>query len=272
MDFDIIKYLDSLQEDIKMIHLSERGLTYIPDKLTRFTNLKFLYCANNKLTYLPPLPKSLQVLYCGSNQLTSLPPLPENLVYLNCNYNRLNNLHSIHTLPKELEELHCINNRLTYLPRMNKKLKKLNCDNNRLTSLPLLNEKLTYLNCCYNQLTSLPVLNEKLEVLYCSNNELTSLPLLNENLYLCHYKYNPIYEIMDYCIMYNIDNIDMLKIRIQILNRFRYTYYSLKFKSRFRKWLWERIRRPKIERHFHPDYLLEHLHEDTDLDTVLENW
>jgi hypothetical protein len=49
-------------------------------------------------------------------------------------------------------------------------------------------------------------------------------------------------------------------------------YYCLKFKKRFRHWLWVKIREPKIRERYSHDYLVEHLHEDTDLDELLENW
>ena len=33
-----------------------------------------------------------------------------------------------------------------------------------------------------------------------------------------------------------------------ILNNFRYLYYSLKFKKKFKDWLWIKVREPKIEK------------------------
>ncbi len=60
------------------------------------------------------------------------------------------------------------------------------------------------------------------------------------------------------------------------LHKFRNLYYSLKFKKQFRKWLWERVRLPKIEAHYHPDNLINMLQEDTNIDTdideVLNQW
>jgi hypothetical protein len=60
--------------------------------------------------------------------------------------------------------------------------------------------------------------------------------------------------------------------QLNILNKFRYLYYSLKFKKRFRDWLWVRIREPKIRERYSYDYLVKNLHENTDLDELLENW
>lgn len=31
-----------------------------------------------------------------------------------------------------------------------------------------------------------------------------------------------------------------------IMNKFRFTYYILKFKTRFRKWLWDNVRKKTI--------------------------
>ena len=42
----------------------------------------------------------------------------------------------------------------------------------------------------------------------------------------------------------------MVKIKqnIQILNNFRYLYYCLKFKKQLRKWLWEKVKKPNIQK------------------------
>ena len=37
-----------------------------------------------------------------------------------------------------------------------------------------------------------------------------------------------------------------------ILKRAKFTYYCLKFKHKFRSWLWEKVRKPKIEAKYHP--------------------
>jgi hypothetical protein len=66
--------------------------------------------------------------------------------------------------------------------------------------------------------------------------------------------------------------INTIKRKIQVINQFRYLYYSLKFKKRLRDLLWVKIREPKIREKYSHDYLVEHLHEDTDLDDLLQNW
>ena len=97
-NFCVETYIHGLPETTDIIYLNHKQIKYLPD-LTRFTNLQKLYCANNRLTSLPPLNEKLQILDCANNQLTSLPPLNANL-----------------------QILYCANNQLTSLPRLNEKL------------------------------------------------------------------------------------------------------------------------------------------------------
>jgi hypothetical protein len=50
------------------------------------------------------------------------------------------------------------------------------------------------------------------------------------------------------------------------------SYFNNKFKKQFRKWLWEKVREPNIQKIYNLNYLIEHLGEDNDLDIVLDNW
>jgi Leucine-rich repeat (LRR) protein len=249
MTFNIEAYLNYLPNDIQEINVTYKKLTYLPN-LSRFKNLKRLYCYGNQLTDLPVLNKNLEELSCYDNQLSSLPELNE-----------------------KLKSLGCSGNKLTYLPKLNKNLEILICYDNQLSSLPELNKKLEILICSHNKLTYLPKLNENLEELFCHDNHLTSLPVLNENLTELDCSNNPICEIINHQF-----NIDKTKIKIKILNKFRYSYYSLKFKKRLRDWLWEKVRKPKIMRRYHPSYLIENLDLDLDLDIdidleqLLNNW
>jgi hypothetical protein len=85
------------------------------------------------------------------------------------------------------------------------------------------------------------------------NSRLVVLFLENNNIF--HKKYND-FEI------FNVKN---------ILYNFKFTFYSIKFKSQFKKWLWEKVREPKIMQKFHPDYL-NTLKETDDLEEFLEDW
>jgi len=258
MNFNIETYLHSLPEDIETIDIQFRDLTFIPS-LERFTKLKKLYCANNRLTSLPPLNESIVTLHCYNNQLTSLPPLNENVKELCCSENKLT---SLPPLNEKLEELYCANNQLTSLPYLNEKLKKLKCAENQLTSLPPLNEKLEELDCAENQLTSLPYLNEKLKKLYSYGN-----PQLNEIIIIS----GMILRLTDEAFTNGTSYLNICKKEIQTINNFRYLYYSLKFKKRFFDFLWLKIREPKIRKRYHPSNVIENL-QDTDLDDFLDNW
>ena len=196
--------------------------------------------SNKELTYLPDLSrfKQLTHLFCGDNQLTELPPLNDNLTQLICSFNQL-----------------------TKLPPLNNNLTQLICDYNKLTELPPLNKNLIHLYWSDNQLTWLPPLNYNLTHLYCSRNQLTWLPPLNNTLTHLDCRNNKIYN-ENYYNCYN---------KIKILRNFRYTYYCLKFKKHFKRWLWEKVREPKIMAKFHPSHL-DALEETDDLEVFLEDW
>jgi Leucine-rich repeat (LRR) protein len=223
---EIETYLNSLSNEIVSIDISCKGITSLPD-LTRFKNLKHLYCYNNKLTSLPTLPQNLQNLYCFHNELTSLPSLPPNLQTLSCSINKL-------------------------------------------TSLPPLPQNLEKLFCSVNKLTSFPTLPQNLKILYCYHNELISLSTLPQNLKYLYCYDNPILEIVNSKV--NGNSLFQIKKNIQILNNFRDLYYCLKFKEPLRKWLWEKVREPMAKKMYNPNYLVENLSDECDLEKVLYNW
>jgi Leucine-rich repeat (LRR) protein len=198
------------------------------------------------------LNENLEYLYCSNNNLNSLPPLNENL-----------------------RILFCSSNKLTLLPQLNENLQKLYCSNNQLTSLPLLNENLQKLFCYNNKLTLLPQLNENLEYLYCEYNKLTSLPPLNINLQVLYCHNNKLPKIL------NDDNANITENKRKLINNIakcRYRIMCLKYRELFRRWLWVKVRQPKIQEHYHPDKLkeiLDKLGEDCDeneLDEAIDRW
>jgi len=234
-------YLNSLSNEIFSLDISCKGITSLPD-LARFKNLKHLYCYHNELTSLPSLPPNLEELDCFSNKLTSLPTLPQNL-----------------------QKLYCCNNELTSLPTLPQNLQYLNCSNNKLTSLTL-PQNLQELYCYDNKLTRLPSLPPNLEELDCFSNKLTCLPTLPPNLQTLYCYDNPIWEIV------NSNSLFQIKKNIQILNNLRDLYYCLKFKKQLRKWLWEKVREKRAMEMYNPNYLVENLSDEEDLEKVLENW
>jgi hypothetical protein len=279
--FNIEKYLDELPENTTIINVSGKELRNLPD-LNRFKNLQELHIQYNKLTSLPKLPDSLVTLKCYSNYLTSLPNLPNNLKVLICSTNFLtqlpilpktltvlycqfNTLSDLPDLPENLLELLCSNNYLTSLPKLPKRLKKLYCHDNRLRLLPSLPIHLQDLYCHSNELTYLPQLHRRLQHLFCQWNKLASFPDLPTLQSHCLHS-NPVYNVVG-----NL-NLTTMQNNIRIINRFVYLYYCLKFKHQFRTWLWEKVRKPKIEQKYHPSYLISNLDEDADLDMVLMDW
>ena len=133
-DTKATEYFDSLPDDILTISIAWKEFKFLPD-LTRFKNLKTLYCTGNLFTSLPTLPENLEVLYCANNLLTSLP-----------------------TLPQTLKQLYCDGNCLTSLPTLPKKLIELGCYNNYyLTSLPTLPQNLIYF--CYDHTPIYKIVN-----------------------------------------------------------------------------------------------------------------
>jgi len=239
--FEINEYLNSLSEDVMTINVSFRGIKYLPN-LNRFKNLQTLYCSHNQLISLPELPKTLITLNCSYNKLISLPELPKTLITFDCSYNQLI---SLPALPKTLIELFC--------------------SHNKLISLSDFPENLQTINCCYNNLSSLSAFPENLQAITCGYNKLYYFPVLPENLAILYFYNNPIYEIVDSGLL-------EINQKLKILNKFRDLFYCLKFKQRFRKFLWEKVREKNIMTKYHPNYLIENLHEESDLDIVLSNW
>jgi len=241
--FNIETYLNSLPaEDTTSISIDGKRVTELPD-ITRFINLKHLFCENNSLTYLPALPDSLETLNCSGNKLTSLPPLPANLQCLDCSYNSLK---SLPPLPASIQYLFCMKNQLISLQPLPANLKSLYLTGNQLTTLPALPENLLHLHCNHNRLHSIPILPESL----------TSLG----------YTFNPICEII------NTSDLIIANQQMRILHSFRHLRWSLWFKTQFKNWLWEKVRKPKIEEKYHPRYLIANLNEDIDLDRFLDYW
>jgi len=125
-----------------------------------FKNLRQLYCDDNNIGYIPPLPDSLFLLACSVNQLYYLSKLPNGLKFLYCNDNYLSNLPN---LPDSLLELDCSFNNLTSIPDIKRdSMGILSCNNNPqlncLPKLPAMSEfdfKATGITCLPNY----PVVN-----------------------------------------------------------------------------------------------------------------
>ena len=194
--------------------------------------------------------------------------LPDNVEYIILTYKGLNYIPDLSRF-YNLTELRCGHNFLTSLPLLPPSLERLYCDHNRLTLLPQFNARLQELDCSTNRLTCLPPFNEDLELLFCYNNYIDRLPYFNNTLRGFYDYNNPINQIIE--ASSNLHDLNEKKRIVKILHKFRYLYYSLKFKKQFRDWLWIRIREPKIKEKYSCENLLKLL-ENKDLEQVLETW
>jgi Leucine-rich repeat (LRR) protein len=220
--------------------------------------LAHLECQHNKLTELPALPLGIftvigtYTMNCSDNQLTVLPELPNSMMALTCNNNQLT---SLPKLPILLTRLECQYNVLTELPELPYNLDVLNCSNNKIEKLPKLPPLLKHIECHHNLLTVLPPLPEKFISMNCSENQITLYPRFSENVKTRMKQRNAVYIFIqnnpaNEC----IDLSDVGK-SIDTIHNFRELYYCLRFKQVFRRWLWEKIRLPKIMCANHPDLL-----------------
>ena len=110
-------------------------------------------------------------------------------------------------------------------------------------------------------------------MLFCTGNKLESMPLLNDKLEILYFANNPIYDVVSF----KITEIVNIKKNIQTLYQFKHLFYSLKFKNKFRDWLWVKVREPKIQEYYSPANLVKLLSGiDADdfeqLDNALSNW
>lgn len=119
----VIEIRVSAQGEISLVR--ESGVRVVPE--VSWDEVTELWCYDNLLEALPPLPKGLKVLSCHANRLSTLPDLPETLV-----------------------SLYCARCHLSALPQLPKGLVVLSCDDNLLETLPPLPVSLTELDCVNN--------------------------------------------------------------------------------------------------------------------------
>ncbi len=256
------EYIQSLPLATTHIDIEYRNLSQLPD-LSRFTSLQELRCGHNNLMEIPSLPYTLIRLYCSFNKLTRLPSLPPNLESLSCNNNEITHLPR---LPDNLEILSCDNNEITHLPNLNN-LKFLYCTNCKLSSLPEINNRLHALFCENNQISELPYLNN-LSTIYCGNNNINNFPESRDLVKLiCNN--NPIWEVFSKHVYHN-----NLSYEARTLNKFRHLFYSLKYKGKFRRWLWIQKEKIAMEKYSpaNLEILLLDVEDDNKFHEALDTW
>ena len=268
-----IDYFDSLPKDLENISLIDKKINFIPN-LSRFTNLITLTLLRCSIKILSTLPNSLETLIitrsgleylpnlentrlieilCSHNNLKSLPKFPDTLILLNVSYNKLT---TITDLPDSLKEITLSNNQIEKIQRFPNNTRIINVNYNFLTELPTIPEKTNELMCNHNKLVSMPEIKSYDMWYLCFNCEVHGFFICNEESY--HVK-REIKEIIK---------------KINLVNKFKSTYYHLLCKKQLRKWLWEYVREPKIKELYHPNKLNELLEDidENNLEKVLDEW
>jgi len=285
-DFNVEEYTNEFPSDIDELTISYTKVNlerfHLVD-LSRFTQLMKFTCVQCNLYQLPPMPPTLMILDCSYNNIHQLPTLPDDLTFLRCIYNELttlpklpsglkilscieNHLTTITNLPESLEELYCCDNLITFIDALPQNLTHMKCSNNELTCLPLLPAKLEYLRCDNNYITHIPYFPDTLKFIEFSNNQIELLPQPPPSLSYLVCDGNPICQIID-----EYERHGVIVNKINILYKFRYLFYSLKLKTKFRRWLWERIREPKIKSSFSPQNISNNLLKLSSIDDCDED-
>jgi len=92
-------------------------------------------------------------------------------------------------------------------------------------------------------------LNDKLEYFCCENN--------------------PISNIIEYT-----DDILTVRHQVKTMYKFKYTFYTLKYKERFRTWMWNTIEKNAMNK-YSPDKLndlIDGIEDEEVLEEVLNSW
>ena len=261
-----LEYLDCSENNISEFKFLPKSLTFLNcevnrlKKLPTLPNLNILNCGDNSITHLPNLVNScpnLEYLNCNNNLIKRLPKLPDNLLALNCKYN---NLSKLPKLPPILIDLNCDNNHIKELPTIPTSLLSLSCSNNEIYSLPNLKNCNLYQLLCENNFISYAELPNSLEYLFATNNYIKTLYDMPINIKLCDVSNNLLESLPSINLECTIYFDNLMKIypvflaplnhispnTIQIINNFRFTYYTGKFGYRIFLYVLRKRREKRI--------------------------
>ena len=245
---NLIAVLPDLPDSLEVLLCRDNLMISIP-KLPR--NLRRIDCSGNRITRLPRLNGALTILYCTHNLLESLPEFNPRLVKVKAYNNRIRLLpafnrrlteidvsaNRIANLPAELNEgletLYCGYNQITEIPKINKRLKILNCNFNRIRALPANLENLAELCCDDNEISFISGFGN-LQRISCSYNNLHAFPPISHLVTKLNLSHNPMAQ---YILRPTTTSVDEIRDRIDAMNRFKLLYFSLKLKSKLKKWL-----------------------------------
>jgi len=261
-------YFERLPITLKHINIICKKINYIPN-LFHFRNLIGLTLSGCKMKTLPLLPNSLErliimnmdleylpslentnltIILASSNKIKILPSFPNTLCHIDFNYNKIT---EISNLPHSITHLMIISNdieKITYFP-----------------------ENVIFINISYNYLTELPLIPENVEELFCLHNKLIMMSQIKSSR-INYLAFNS--EVNGFINTDYTERINRSVKNINIINKFKSTYYHLLCKKRLRQILWENIREPKIKNMYHPDKLYKIIKNvsDDELEEALNEW
>ncbi len=215
------------------------------------SHLRKLVCDGNQLTCLPPLNPCLNVLYCTHNMLESLPEFNRKLLKVRAYCNNIRRLpaqfnqslkeldvsaNKVEYLPTalndHLEKLYCSHNNIYELPKLNARLKILHCNFNLLRVLPDDLKNVVELNCNENEIQRIPPLH-RVQRISCANNKIAELAPLSPLITKINIIHNPI---ANYILWPKPKSVEEIRKRVETIHRFKYLFYCVKLRSKFRKW------------------------------------
>lgn len=287
-------HLPNMPLGLRSLDCTHNQILSLPPNLESLTACTFLNCSRNPLEVVPALPPNLVRWFCEYTRLKTLPPLPkslrsleighceisgplllsENIQYVSCEDNFITNISSTGSMP-QLESLYCQFNALESfgnLPNM----RFLDCAFNRLRTLRGLPREVVALTCSSNQFTHFPDIVTT-GLLECVNNPLVSLP--DSAMYglrtLFAIENTTLHNAFAIAHPVNTNDLTSFWMWNEKLNKTRFRIMCLKFRKPLRQWLWDRVRRPKIEHRFHwrnLHVLLDSIGEDGDDDAAIQEW
>jgi len=283
--------LPELPDTLVTLQVSKNQLKCLPD----LKQVKFVSCSYNEIEVLPEINSALYGLIVDHNRITRLPPLIHtNVLKINCAFNQIEELPELNFC---LKELLFQNNVVHKCPKLHKQISILNCSDNLLRDPPKLLCGIQHLYMDNNPLlTRLPVFVNTLQTITCINCPMiTHIPSMNHTTFLQLYKFsadrsgvrtcnyvapkysNFQFQLENTPLTQIIENNDLIRMN-NVLYRFRRAFYYAKYRVCFRRWLWERVRMPKIAEQYSPHNLMLRLNmiqnedDDATFDELLKTW
>lgn len=306
-DYNHVSILEGLPPSITHLNVSYNRI-YAIDTLP--PNVEVFYCCHNHLCFIGSLLSStrLKRLEISHNQLGRLPKMAEGVERLHCNNNKLT---SLENTASTVLFLYANNNLLTSLRGVPESVTDLCVSWNRIQEVDAFPPRIYRFNGVYNQLRQLPALvPETLKTLCVMNNHLRNLPQLPEEMHQLNFDSNPVYTMVNLpccfsettpgqarlfetlqgrCPIIEAINpftkeemnhlpqqhiLEVCRTNLQKVNRFREKYYTWKY-----KWAFWRMRRPYLERRYHPERLQQVMDAaekdadgEVDLETLLQHF